>query len=467
MERPVDPNFIADWVNDEGREGIQGTTSGKAVRSLSSRKNTPGTGYSVTSSIQARSSSGMLPFEVIVYEAGRTSPNDLVAKHKLAMMINPSDLNVGSTQVHNSQYGRDGHINSLWGKSQPTLTGSGTSAAFINLDGGLANTAFSGQGVSKKDSLAYANMMSFLSIARGNGYRHLSEGVPFVNLGIKTNSDNPLFSTSMPVKETPEVNTPVGSYTPSKMPSSFIGENRSRVIHVMDTLAISYGGTVYLGTFNTFTLEDDASNPFRFTYSFEFVVSGILGDSVEGHISTGSNHYSGIKTFLQGVDTGGSAQSQNRLNFEAVNEYLKNTKSAMDENYSSSAVTEPLVANGTIRLLNSGTNVVDLRDEISLKLPTLAGIVQRYAEEVRDAGTQTDAEIAVWNPLVVTSARDGTHTARNSLHYKGLAVDLRSKGMPSIVKKQIWGEFQMVLGDEYQVLLHGPVEHYHVEYDPK
>jgi len=464
MERPVDPNFVASWLKDDGREGVQGTVSNNAIRSVGSRKNTPETGYSITSSIQSRSASDMLPFEILVYVAGTTSPSDMEVKHKLTMMINPSDLNVGSAQVQNSQYGRDGHINSLWGKAQPTLTGNGSSAAFINLDGGLANTAFSGQGVSKKDSLAYANMMSFVSLVRGNGYRHLTEGVQPGNLGIKANSDNPLFSTSMPTKETPEVDIPVSTFAPSAMPTAFIGDKRTRVIHVMDTLAISYGGTTYLGTFNSFTLEDDASSPFRFSYSFEFVVSGILGDNVEGHLSTGTNHYSGIKLFVQGVDTGGSAQTRMTLNFKAVNEYLKNTGVTR---YATGSYLVPLVENGTIRALSGKTNLVELKTEIASKIPILAAIVAKYAQQVKDQGLQTDAEIGHWYPLMVTSAKDGTHTATNSLHYQGLAADFRSNGMPATTKKQILGEFRRVLGKDYDVLLHGPVEHFHIEYDPK
>ncbi len=66
--------------------------------------------------------------------------------------------------------------------------------------------------------------------------------------------------------------------------------------------------------------------------------------------------------------------------------------------------------------------------------------------------------------LVVTSALDGKHS-RRSLHYVGLALDLRTrdfaKGEASIAAKFL----QRRLGRQYDVVLER--DHIHVEYDPK
>ena len=66
--------------------------------------------------------------------------------------------------------------------------------------------------------------------------------------------------------------------------------------------------------------------------------------------------------------------------------------------------------------------------------------------------------------LVITSARDGIHSA-GSLHYYGLAVDLRIWGFSINTKHQIVKDLQDILGDGYDVILHE--SHIHVEYDPK
>mgnify|MGYP001260166124 FL=1 len=66
--------------------------------------------------------------------------------------------------------------------------------------------------------------------------------------------------------------------------------------------------------------------------------------------------------------------------------------------------------------------------------------------------------------LCVTAGLDGAHSA-GSLHYYGLAVDLRTRYFSGEVKKQIVGELQRALGDKYDVVAHRT--HIHCEYDPK
>lgn len=67
-----------------------------------------------------------------------------------------------------------------------------------------------------------------------------------------------------------------------------------------------------------------------------------------------------------------------------------------------------------------------------------------------------------FDPLVVTSARDGQHR-EGSKHYAGKAVDLRVWGLsnPSVVASDI----QEALGPDYDVIFE--TDHIHIEYDPK
>lgn len=69
--------------------------------------------------------------------------------------------------------------------------------------------------------------------------------------------------------------------------------------------------------------------------------------------------------------------------------------------------------------------------------------------------------------LVVTSANDLTHSP-GSLHYKGEAVDLRSKGLPLNVKDAILNDLQRTFPTSqnwYAILEQrgGDNEHYHVQ----
>ena len=70
---------------------------------------------------------------------------------------------------------------------------------------------------------------------------------------------------------------------------------------------------------------------------------------------------------------------------------------------------------------------------------------------------------------VVTSARDAGHKD-HSHHYKGLAVDIRSKHLPDhTTKLVIEHRIKLELGPDYQAFLENAnrlQEHYHVEYDP-
>lgn len=66
---------------------------------------------------------------------------------------------------------------------------------------------------------------------------------------------------------------------------------------------------------------------------------------------------------------------------------------------------------------------------------------------------------------VVTSCVDGKHMA-GSLHYKGAAIDLRTKHVPHALElKQIVGRIKECLGPDFDVVLEQ--DHLHIEFDAK
>ena len=74
-----------------------------------------------------------------------------------------------------------------------------------------------------------------------------------------------------------------------------------------------------------------------------------------------------------------------------------------------------------------------------------------------------------YGPVTVTSMKDGKHSV-NSLHYSGMAVDIRSKHLSQEDSRKVFFALRNDLGPDFDVLLENEGkenEHYHVESDPK
>lgn len=66
--------------------------------------------------------------------------------------------------------------------------------------------------------------------------------------------------------------------------------------------------------------------------------------------------------------------------------------------------------------------------------------------------------------LTITAGTDGKHAAK-SLHYKGLALDIRSRTISAGTKPKLLKAIRLSLGPDYQVI--DELDHWHVEWDPK
>jgi hypothetical protein len=65
---------------------------------------------------------------------------------------------------------------------------------------------------------------------------------------------------------------------------------------------------------------------------------------------------------------------------------------------------------------------------------------------------------------VITSCSDGKH-GPNSLHYKGMALDLRTNSLRPDQVHPVYLTLKEALGNQFDVVLEG--DHIHLEFDPK
>lgn len=103
--------------------------------------------------------------------------------------------------------------------------------------------------------------------------------------------------------------------------------------------------------------------------------------------------------------------------------------------------------------IKTGVKLKGLQPEILVGLQVMIDLLKKYGYDT-----------------VITEGTGGTHMPE-SLHYKGLALDLRSKHIVSNTdKKALLIDGKQLLGENYDLILEGtgtPTEHLHLEFDPK
>ena len=101
-----------------------------------------------------------------------------------------------------------------------------------------------------------------------------------------------------------------------------------------------------------------------------------------------------------------------------------------------------------------GASIVGLRGPMLEKLYDIDSVFEQY-------GVDT----------VITSGMERfRHSVKRSAHYRGDAVDLRSKHLKSTAQKyEVLLKLESILGDDFVVLFENeglPQEHYHVHWGP-
>lgn len=96
--------------------------------------------------------------------------------------------------------------------------------------------------------------------------------------------------------------------------------------------------------------------------------------------------------------------------------------------------------------LKQGVDIRGIKPELILAMVLVEPVISKHAK------------------FVVTSVCDGTHM-KTSLHYQGLAMDVRTREIPEVMLRPCLEEIKSVLGSQFDVVLEG--DHYHIEFDPK
>ncbi|HDO25854.1 MAG TPA: hypothetical protein ENG95_04345 [Nitrospirae bacterium] len=94
-------------------------------------------------------------------------------------------------------------------------------------------------------------------------------------------------------------------------------------------------------------------------------------------------------------------------------------------------------------LIKLGVSIRNIKRPIRRTLSPIAKVFKKYGEEA-----------------VITSTVEGNHSA-SSLHYEGLAVDIR---LPVNNLQAIMKDLRLELNGDYDIILEA--SHFHVEYDP-
>ncbi len=152
----------------------------------------------------------------------------------LQMLINPMSFSVSSTKVaSDGVWARNGPNNVIehWGDAQDTISAQGRVAGFYATD---YNSSVMGSGpgltrMARSFSASYQNLMSLYLIYRNNGYLWLED-------------------------------------------MDLRGVGRPNNLALVGSVYLYYDNTMYIGSFDSFQVTEEAESPFTLSYSFEFTV---------------------------------------------------------------------------------------------------------------------------------------------------------------------------------------------------
>lgn len=164
-----------------------------------------------------------LNFDPLISES---SIKKTTGKPTIILPVNPNELNREFAKKVTPQLTRNGWVTEHWGDELTNISLSGTSGAFYVTTEGITR-------VNRNESRNYQEFMRLYSLFKKNGYTHSPQ--------ITTNREEP-----------------------------------SDRISTVGTVEIIYNNELLLGTFETFSFEEVADNPFVLTYNISMKIENIF-----------------------------------------------------------------------------------------------------------------------------------------------------------------------------------------------
>lgn len=212
---------------------------------------------------------------------------------KLTFLINPSSISFSYSKKVNSSFARGGFVTEEWGENQSSISCSGKIGAYY-----VWNPEKGYPGLNRFDrsnSMSYQNLLQLLMIYRNNGmiYQQTSRSKtsPYAEYKKFTAQFKGVDSPQKLIQSINNTNSGYSVQTQKKMnernfytdsvkrASSLVSGTKNRIDRLGD-LTLYYDRSNYVGSFDSLTIEEDASSPFNLSYSFNFIVQKISTDDL-------------------------------------------------------------------------------------------------------------------------------------------------------------------------------------------
>lgn len=169
----------------------------------------------------------------------------------LIMLVNPQNMSISSDKKINSEFSRGGYVIEDWGDMQDIITFTGKIGGYYILN---PRIGFSGLNrYERSKSLSFKNLMNLFLIYRNNG-AVFEKTVKNPERG----SQDRLISNSGLAR----INDRIPKIT----------QNAKNRISYLGDISLSYDNIIYKGSFDDFSIEENADQPYLLNYKFSFIV---------------------------------------------------------------------------------------------------------------------------------------------------------------------------------------------------
>lgn len=171
----------------------------------------------------------------------------------VTLLINPSSMSTSCTKKINTTFTRGGYVVEQWGENLDVISFSGTIGAYYVLTNDSSGTGLNRY--NRNNSYSFRNLMELFLIYRSNGALFLKQESNEKNQNVESKKLMSNATNRLAINQTPN---PIKTV-------------KTRISSVGDVY-IQYDKTLYFGSFDAFSIEEDAARPFNLNYTFTFTV---------------------------------------------------------------------------------------------------------------------------------------------------------------------------------------------------